>query len=244
MNKKLMVYNSVDSSIGWLDMKSKLFVFFLLLIPLLLSACIASEKTLLEALSKTQTAMPTATLIPSSTLTPTPTVTPTPIPLSDYNLENILIVKGDLPDGYYVDPFIHDITGTKFEDFNGIAYYLAQRFGKEGEGFGYVSVLLFENLDDRDEAYSYTMLNTYNDIKEAVDNTVITEINDIGDSGKLITSDNTFMRISVTGAYVGFTRCHAFVFIGKTMDDSSLVMEYAKKLDDRLKEEVCPVISY
>lgn len=215
-------------------MRTKKYSFLVLVILIFIVSCNPTRQTIQESISQTQTALPIAT----------PTLTPTPVPLSSLNLKSILLVEGDLPTGYVVDPFITDLSPTIYEGLVGVEYFLSQEFSKTGEGGGHVAVFLFNSEEDRNNAFLSIMSSNYNEFKNAIENTKIEDVTNIGEAGKLITSKNSILNITITTAQIGFVRCHAFVIIGKTIDDSSIVVSYAKKLDERLSEIVCPLNIY
>ena len=222
---------SLNNNLGGIILKHNV-ILLIVLFLFLVSACSPSDQIIQEAIEQTQTAFPTSTLAP------------TPIPLSEYNLKNILLVEGDLPEGYEVNPFITDISDTKYGDLNGVEYFLGQEFSKTDEGGGHVVIFLFDSEEERNRAFYLTMSDNYDEIKKLNENTDIKDITDVGEMGKLIMSEITVMSTSIKSAQIGFVRCHAFVLIGKTVDDSSTILAYARKLDERLSDTICLINSH
>ena len=201
----------------------KIAAFWIILIVLV--GCSQSPAAIQSAIAKTQTAMPSNT------------PTPTPIPLSEINLENSLLLKGDLPEGYVVEPFEKDISGTIFKNIKGIDNVLLQRFSKEGEGGGTVAVLLFENIDNLNQAYDDIIKNEL----ESTKYTGKSELDDVGEKG-YVYYQQIYPDTDYSINFVTFVRCHAFVYMVKTMGgkETTVLRAYAKKLDERLTELVCP----
>ena len=194
---------------------------------LLLSSCAPSPEAIQKALTQTQSAIPT----------PSPTPTPTPVPLSEIDLSSILLIDGDLPTGFLSEPISYE--NNSDDEARGVVRRIHQEFSKENEGLGSVTVFIFNDLVERDTAFNNDMNSLYSTIKNAVSATKISVVEDIGEKAQLIVGSNSFMGIEINASYIGFVRCHAFIFIGKTMDDSSEIRAYATKLDARLKDIVC-----
>jgi hypothetical protein len=206
---------------------------FLLVAIILLTACAPSPEVIQKAIAKTQTALPT------NTPTPTPIHTPTPIPLSEINLDNILLLPGDLPEGYIVEP----ITGEN--PVGGLATgeekRVCQEFEKKDTGSGFVCVDLFEETEKRDQDYNQTFERIFNQLGTVQEDLI--DIEDIGENRKLIRNDMPLgvgSRI-IYSNFLFLVRCHAFINIYMVSDDKteSAIQSYAKKLDKRLSNVIC-----
>jgi hypothetical protein len=208
-------------------------LFFLLAAIILLTACVPSLEAIQKAIAKTQTALPI------NTLTPTPTPTSTPIPLSEINLDNILLLPGDLPEGYTVEPI------TDENPVGGLARgeekRVCQEFEKKDTGSGFVCVDLFEETEKRDQDYDQTFERIFNQLETAQEDLI--DIKDIGENGKLIRNDISLgvgSRI-IYSNFLFLVRCHAFISIYMVSDDKTerAIQSYAKKLDERLSNVIC-----
>lgn len=221
-------------------MKTKTNIQFSIIVVLLhslLMSCVPSEKAIQESIFETQTAQPTETKTPIPTLTPTNTATPTPtpIPLSEIDLKYIILVKGDLPQGYVVEPVERNTKGTVFEIIKGIDNFFLQRFSKEGDGFGTVSILLFDDLSERDKAYESIIKNEMDTLNYATKKS----LSDIGEKG-FVYYTKILGNLSFNSLI--FVRCNAIVYMVKTMDgeNTTVLRAYANKIDDRLIDILCP----
>lgn len=199
---------------------------FLILLSLIITACQIDRDSLNNQIPES-----TITLEPSSTPTQEPTPTPTRIPLSDINLEEIVIKDGDLPAGY---------SGAQIRDkapemFSGVpeaqnTYY--QQFEKGGDSKGGVTIFLYDTQYDIESSYQ-TIFKGFPD--DAV------KLDEIGEM-----SDMIYMSIDVVGIKMQmgdllFIRCNAVVHIRMTdISSEDSLIAYAKRLDTRLSELVCP----
>jgi hypothetical protein len=212
-------------------------VYYLVLIAVLLASCSTapSENTIQTAIAQTQIAQPTNTLTPSPTVTPTtePTNTPTQIPLSNINLDDILIKPGDLPAGFTGG----QIDDTLPEDFTKPSFpkadlFIAQELVRNGDVKGRVLVLLYTNADDIEQAYRELTSNLGSD-QEQVQN--------LGDQAVGLFNSGETNGVEYQIAFLFFTRCHAVVEIygiDKYLDIPSLSI-YARRLIVRMDPLVC-----
>jgi|LSQX01.2.fsa_nt_gb hypothetical protein len=206
--------------------------FILLLILIILCGCNNSPASIETAIANTQTAMPTNTPQPTSTSTPTPTSTQTPIPLSEIYIDNILLVKGDLPDGFVADPVGKFTDNPIFAEFQGYEQMAIQQFSKENEGIGLVAVYLFKDLNNLNLAYSSAKVKVEEIFGQSVGST------QFGERGLFFYKP---ILGRITSSAVIFVKCNAFVYIAKTIEDSdlSLLQPYAEKLEVRLTNLLC-----
>lgn len=205
-------------------------LFFFLVTIILLTACAPSPEAIQKAMIQTQAAIPT------STPTSTPTPTATSIPLSKINLDNILLVGGDLPEGFIAKPLGRYTNNPILVDISGQEQMVIQEFSKTNEGIGLVSVYLFEEIVKRNQAYDIAISKL--DEPSSIGRTIKSDINDIGEEGLLYFD---YVIGNITISKIIFVRCHAFVFLTRSMDDenSSVLRAYAKKLDERLTNLIC-----
>lgn len=214
----------------------------LFLVINLLTSCSYSNSAIERAIAKTRNAIPTntptATATPTSTMTPTstPTLTPTPLPLSQVQLENVLLLQGDLPAGYDAEPISRITTNPMIEGVLGYEQFGIQEFSKANEGIGVAAVFLFESIKKRDEAYNlvYTNVDEFFNSKKVS----LNPPQKIGEDSAIY---HTPVFGQVTVSVIVFYRCNAVVYMTKSMDDSNVTVlsSYAKKLDSRLTDLLC-----
>ena len=202
--------------------------YYLVLIAILLASCSSapSPDAVQTAIAQTQIAQPANTLIPSPIATSTPefTSTPTPIPLTDIDLESLLILPNDLPPGMSGG----QIAATLPPAFSSPKpdSFINQPLADNNSLAGGVMVLLFNNEDDAKQAYKNLRAKAGE------------EISNIGDqaSGDFLDSGDTHI------VALNFIRCHAVAYIfgvDKSFDKEAAI-NYATRLDKRLTPLVCP----
>jgi hypothetical protein len=201
-------------------------LFSLLVVIILFSACAPSPEQIQKAMTQTQAAIPT----------PTPAPTPTSIPLSKINLDNELLVEGDLPEGFVAGPIGRYTNNPNLESITGQEQMIIQEFSKTNGGIGLVSVFLFEETEKRNQAYDIAKSKL--DEPSSISTITKSDINDIGAEG-ILYFDPVMGNITIST--IIFVRCHAFAYLGRSMDDenSSVLRAYAKKLDERLTQIIC-----
>lgn len=173
----------------------------------------------------------------TSTQSPTQTPTPTQVPLSEINLEPVLVQTGDLPAGYSGSQISDiDLSWIDFLQYKGVNR-IQQLFEKDGKPSGSVQVILFDEINQVDNSYSKYKEFFEKDSKIiAEDDFSKGELTDIGD--KAIYSSHNYLGISTIA--IIFTRCNSLVNIsfGDT-NTLQYISAYAKRLDKRLSELVC-----
>jgi hypothetical protein len=185
---------------------------------------------------------PTPTLEPTSTPEPTiaPTATPTPIPLSEIDLESILLVKGDLPTAFETGQ-IRSVAPEKFsyvpEPEQVISTGIRDATHKTGEETG-IMILLYDSKPLRDKAY-----------EEMVESEGLSEpLSEVGEKatiyqkkeralivgGEILLPPTTYIKLV-------FTRCSALVFLNlfSPQVDELTIVTYAQRLDERLQTVAC-----
>jgi len=208
-------------------MRTRVSVICLLACTMLLAACgqsTPSPEMIQTSIAQTQAALPTQTPIP----------TPTPIPLSEINLEDILILPGDLPSGYAGS----QISNNPPEKIFGYEQFIEQKLEKKGIDFGFVWVVLYNTTQKAKT--TYTAWSNYGSSSEE-DNftTTVSSVEGLGEEAKYFMMDGEVATISIDMTYLTFVRCHAFVRINMKTDDVESVINYADRLDKRLSELVC-----
>ncbi len=169
---------------------------------------------------------------PDPTPTASPIPTPTFIPMSQINLEPILIVDGDLPDDLVPDIVVREnAVGTAAELDRAEAVFTQYFLLEGGEGGG-VSVFLFESLDDVQAAFGK--------VSTFMDAPLVYQL--VGERARI---ENFFIPLvpdvePIQGSRLIFTRCHALSVIQfPRADDGEAMEKYGQRLDERLQPLVC-----
>ena len=165
------------------------------------------------------------------TLQPTASPTATEIPLSDVNLEPLLVVENDLPASY---------EGTQVSNHDRIlfgrnlnpAQAIRQDFAYNGNDSGGVTVFLFETLEEAQEIFEY-VVDSFGDKNISRP--------DVGDQaiGSFIDMEaGTLFTVKTT--VFAFQKCHAVAYIifGDIADVNKAAI-YANRLAKRLEPIVC-----
>lgn len=159
-------------------------------------------------------------------LTSTP---PTPIPLSQVELDGMLVQPGDLPPGYS-GAQIDRMTGDGMQK---ASQAIVQELAIDNEVKGAVLVYLYESVDELKRTFPQFDLTEFAKSREFVN---------IGEEGYFYITDyddKDFNRdLDIT-----FKRCHAIVWIrffaAKPEVQPNNVELYAERLDERLQPLVC-----
>jgi len=201
-------------------------VIILLLIPFIV-ACAPSASQIQTAVAQTQAAIPTPT--PEPTETPIPT--PTSIPLSEMNLEPILLVSGDLPPEFY-GVQVKSVPPRGFEGIPPADQVIQQGFRAGAYAADGITIALYKSPSDVDTAYS-----TVNNVLEKKDK-ALQPLSDVGEKATIADADVW----GIDSTQIVFTRCHALVYIDlfATTAGPEVATTYAQRLDKRLKPSVCP----
>ena len=180
----------------------------------------------------TDTPVPSPTPTPRPTDTPEPTLTPTVVPLSDIDLEPLLMQDGDLPP-HLVPDFVYDTLTTRRDKLGDLArpeQLITQEFyspEKERTG-GAVIIFVYETADEAENAYGRASVNM-----PGLLGVGLSYRDDIGE-GKV--------KIEAPGGdqtYMIFTRCSAFVFVWMIDVREFDLVNYGQRLDERLAPVVC-----
>lgn len=195
-----------------------------LLALILIASCSTapSSSEIQTAIAQTQAAAPTDTPVPAPTL----------IPLSDIDLESILIQEGDLPAGYS-GAQVRSAEGRRSDtELNKAVNSIFQQFSLQGESAGGVSVYLFESLADRDEAYNAIL-------------TGLDETEGISQVGENAVKWSAYVPLvgglgTIEGSMVVFVRCESLVTVEmRRAVDVTGAISYSQRLDQRLQNDIC-----
>ena len=166
----------------------------------------------------------TPTVVATITVEPILTPTETPIPISELDLDEILIVDGDLPPSFEASQIrnkLGDISNDAPEPDN----FFSRSISRNNTFGGIVDVLLYEDISKVTDAYKIS-------VEQMPGNGEIVEVGEIGEA-----KSNSYL---VNTASIAFTRCNAVVVIQlqgtSNVDD---VISFAVRLDKRLKNIVC-----
>ena len=176
----------------------------------------------------TQTSEPTFTQEPTNTQEPTST--PTRIPLSDIELEEILVKDGDLPAGYS-GAQISDTAPEMFDNLPEAENTINQQLAKGGEQKGGVTVFLYDSQDNLDSAF-FKIKTGFSEEKQ---------LDTVGEKAFITYFSQDILGIKIQFGDLLFSRCNAVVHIRMTeLSSEDSLIAYAKRLDKRLSELVCP----
>lgn len=199
----------------------KSFVSLAAIMVLLVSACAPSPEQIQTAIAETQEAIPTVTVEPTAT----------PRPITGADIEAVLYQAGDLPPEYSLGQYTMEAPEGWLEPiaFRGVVFpYDCCR----GLLAGHVSVALYVEP---------VIVDMFAKVAELSGDA----LGDLGDTS--IYSDE---RIDFfAGVYgwliydvdVAWTRCNYFVHVlTQTETRSGVAITYARRLDERLAEMLCP----
>lgn len=175
--------------------------------------------------------------------TPTTHPTPTPIPLSEIDLEPILIRPGDLPAGYS-GAQIQDSPSPPgmFKDIKGYQKSISQQLEKNGKAAGLVTIFLFDSISQRNTAY-YRIVDGFGESQDDSGiKMTVAALSDVGERAVYALIDASSLDAELSVGDLAFVRCNAFVHIRFARFDNANVSSlsaYAKRLDKRLIELIC-----
>lgn len=159
-----------------------------------------------------------------SSTQPTAIPSSTAVPLSQINLEPLLVQSGDLPAGLSGSQ-VRDEAPEMFRDMPKYENVIYQRFENKGQVVGGITVFLYASGNDINSAYS--------SIEKGIGSGT-EPLSDIGEKGivaELSLLDNTSTDIL-------FVRCQAVVHI-RMPGDKTDSTPYARRLDKRITPVVC-----
>ena len=164
---------------------------------------------------------------------------PTPIPLSEIDLESIIIVPGDLPAGFS-GAQVRDTPPEMFDDIRNSENMIYQQFEKGGEAAGGVTIFLFNLISERDIAYQRIIDGFGKSGENSEVKTTVEDAPNIGEKAMYMTIEASVLGIVINNEDLAFARCHAVIHIrmGKTANVDYLTA-YANRLDKRLTQLVC-----
>ena len=126
-------------------------------LALLLSSCGPSQAKMQEYLAQTLTAMPTATFTPTvaNTQQPTNTLQPTKVPLKDIPIKDILKDNTDyIPTGFTLGQFRNEAPEMLWGIKKPVNVITAA-FARKGDMSGFITIFVYQNGFDADQAYKY-----------------------------------------------------------------------------------------
>ena len=169
---------------------------------------------------------------PTAAPTPTPVPDPTLIPISQVNLESLLVEDGDLPEDLVPDIITNENAVGSADELNRAEAVYTQYFLlNEGEGGG-VSVFVFESLDDVQAAFG--KVSSFMDTPSAYYL--------VGEQARI---ENFLIPLMpdvppIEGSRLIFSRCHALAVIQfPRAEDLGAMERYGQLLDGRLQTLVC-----
>jgi len=156
---------------------------------------------------------------------------PTAILLANLDLEPLLLEDGDLPADFKGAQIRHTIKEAPFSELPPAAQAIVQEIdGYSQDTSNFVYILLYEDLDDLQEAFEQLVSKSFKFTEEAE------QIDGIGEQAQFEKDEFAFHYIPYEK--VAFTRCNALVYIETSTD----TLNYARRLDARLKETICQKI--
>ena len=156
----------------------------------------------------------------------------TEIPLAELDLEPLLLEDGDLPADFKGAQTRHSIEEAPFSELPPAAQAIVQEIdGYNQDTSNLVYILLYEDLDELQEAFEQLVFKSFKFNEEAV------PIDGIGEQARFEKDEFAFHYIPYEK--VAFTRCNALVYIETSTD----TLNYARRLNSRLKASICPRLS-
>jgi hypothetical protein len=187
----------------------------------ILAACAPSADAVSTAIAQTQAAQPTPTVPP----------TPTRIPLDEINLEELLIMPGDLPTDFEGQQVKSELSPTlkAIEIPEGINM-VSQAFRNGDWASEGVTIVLYKSAEEAEKHFTDKL------------NTDLPEVEGLGERS-LISEGGTLCE--GCAIQIIFIRCNALVFVDvfdqlRSRDTVyEIITTYAKRLDTRLQPLVC-----
>ena len=168
-------------------------------------------------------------------ITTTPVPTPTPRSLTYMDIEPYILQTGDLPSDYSVGVISDTIPSIQF--FNQarslLEPYSATTLNIEAPyGIGdRVVILYYESNDDANKGFA--ALANPSDVGEDFE-----DLPDVGEKSVIGKDPKYYMGIPIQKLI--FKRCNMVVYMSMNTISTSTLVNYAKRLDDRLLGEFCP----
>ena len=190
-------------------MRRQSFVASTLLLCLAMTACSPSEGSIQTAIAETAAAGPTATSAASAT----------PVPIAEIDISPQILQPEDL-----------GLEGAEIQDTNpeiwplknvpsGDSHLSRKLNNPKGEFVGWVSIFLFESLDELEQAFSIAEQN-------------VTKYK-VAENVQLGTRSISYRETLLAG--VIFVDGHALVSVAVSEKSDEAIIYYAKALDDRLQ---------
>lgn len=204
----------------------------LLMLLIFVASCAPSQDAVQTAIAQTQSAI-TQTQSAQKSKTPyepittkvISTNTPTPIPLGELDLESILIKPGDMPAGFSGAQISKSLP-EMFKNIPKPTNKISQQIEFKGNVSGGIAVIVYESDADVKNAFDIIAQGMSSDAQPVLD---------LG-----LKAMSLSMNKYVEATEVAFIECKAVVharFVGTSNANSAI--NYARRLDDRLKNIVC-----
>jgi hypothetical protein len=196
------------------------FLPMILIIALLFTGCAPSPEAIQKAIEETQKAAPT------------PTTKVTEIP--SYNFQSLLIQEGDLPSGYTPSQIRQHGSAPEIFETENLEEMITQELTYNDQLGGYVSLYLYDSSDSAKTIYESYLA--------ALPVVVLIRIGKLGDNGagnrEAIKTKDGFIMSQYSS--VIFQRCKV-VFVADLVTEKSYsgLIDYARRLDERLNDVVC-----
>jgi len=192
---------------------------------LLLVNCAPSEKAIQEAISKTQTAMPTPTILPFEQLF----------------LDDILIKENDLPAGLSGAQISNEEACDSSNGDICADYYISQELSFDNEKRGNVEIWVYENEAYNELRFQNRKENYIAECKKAAGQCYPNDPHEVDDLGDKTTMIDAYNYIGYDHFYITYSRCNATIEIDwwSVSAKPETIITYAKRLDNRIKEFVC-----
>lgn len=161
-----------------------------------------------------------------------PTSEATAVPLSQVDLEPVLVVERDLPQDLAPDIVSKENAVGNAEELDRADQVITQYFLLNGGEGGGVSVFLFESLDDVQAAFGK--------VSTFMDRPLVYKL--VGEQARI---ENFYIPVvpdvaPIEGSRLIFKRCHALVVIQfPRAADVDAIGTYGQRLDQRLQPLVC-----
>jgi hypothetical protein len=208
----------------------------LIILTLFLVSCQPSTEAIEKAILETQAALPTVTLFPTASIE----LSPTPLPLMDIDLSDVIIISGDLPSGYSSGQ-IRTEPPEMFKNVNKFENVINQQFEQNGKHAGGTTIFLIEDMKDLEEAYKNISSEFGEEMKTENISAEINYLDMIGEQAKYSIVKTSLLGIKTENIDLVFTRCQSVTHIRMSnTSDLENVISYAKRLEKRLSEIICP----
>ena len=197
-----------------------------------------SASSIETAIAQTQIAASTSTLEPTST----------PIPLSQIDLESILLLPGDLPSDWLKGQVQDQIPKStlafkpEFRELPLADKTINLGIDENGKYIGDILILLYSSLEDRNKAIKIfaKYMENYDATKRAGKKTYPSD--EVGEEAYVLeVGPFPFIQTPQRTAEVAFSKCHSVVYMSFFAAGawSNKLIPYSQRLEKRLQPLVC-----